>query len=305
MAVTIAGPDRSIPPALAGRATVVERIVAHSGDERVDLLAVDPATFAAGAGVTRGQADLVAALGRSTAGGRVPAIVVGDLPDDDLRLVYDLVLPIETVAAPARFPTMRRGSPLVVVRQDALAPEVASGAVVLGRGDPVEVEAALRDAGRVVTGVASPGEIISATSFAAVRWAYNALRALGVLVIVVLIGVELATASARAPLRRVAEVLTTAMGLSRRRAFVAVALEHGAPLALGAGVGVLAARLVARVAVPSLDSARTIPPVATSVVPLSAVTAVAVVGLGAVVVATVVSRRVASHAKPVEVLRGG
>ncbi len=274
----------------------------------MNVLAVDPETFAVGSGATTAQADLVDRLGAPDPSGRVPAIVVGELPSTELALIGDLSLLVDPVARPSQFPTLKRGSTLVVVRSDALparAAGFATARVVLARGDPEAVVAALSTDGRIVTNVTTPGEVISATSFAAVGWAYGALRALGALVVVVLVGVQLTTASARAPRRRVAEVLTAAFGLGRGRAFLAVALEHGAPLAVGAAAGLASARAIALVAVPRIDSARSIPPTATTVTPTSVLLAVALLGIAAVAVATFASRRLATRARPVEVLRGG
>jgi hypothetical protein len=200
---------------------------------------------------------------------------------------------------------VKRGSTLVVVRRDSLPPGLGTATVVLAHGDPVEVEAALRQAGRIPTGVTSAGEVVSATSFAAVRWAYDALRAFGALVVVVLLGIELSAAAARAPLRRLAEVLTAAMGLGSRRALAASVFEHALPLALGALVGLAVARVVAFVAVPRLDSARTIPPTASTLVPGSAVLTVVMVGVATIAIVSVASRRWARRANPAEVLRGG
>jgi hypothetical protein len=290
---------------MQGRATLAGQIGVRAGSQNVDLLVVDPATFADGADLTAAQVGLLDDLVPTGAGEPAAALVVGPLPEPVLRLANDRTLAITPVATPAVFPTLKRAATLVVVRRDAVPPELGLAGLVLAHGDPEAVETALRADGRLVTGVTSPDEVVSAVSYSAVRWAYGTLQAFGGLVVVVLVGVELSVAAARAPLRRLAEVLTAAMGLGRRRALAAVVLEHGAPLAVGAGVGVAVARAVASIAVPHLDSARTIPPGAVALVPASAVVAVLAVGTAAVALAATTSRLTARRARPVEVLRGG
>ena len=82
-----------------------------------------------------------------------------------------------------------------------------------------------------------------------------------------------------------------------------VLVEEG--IARVGALPVLEEEVLAPVAVPRIDSARSIPPPATTVPPTAVLLAVALLGIAAVAAATFASRRLATRARSVEVLRGG
>jgi hypothetical protein len=304
--VAIAGGDRSLPESLAGVATVVHEVRASSGGRRVVVALIDPTTFGDGAALDEGDRALVERLaGASTpADGAVPAIVVGPLPGSTVDLGQTGELDVEVLARPSTFPTSRSSSTLVVVDAADVA-DARTAAVVLSSLPADRLQAELVAAGRRVTGVVSVDAVITGTSIAAVDWAYAGLRALGAVVVAVLLGVQVARSAARIRQRQLAEVFTHAMGLSRRRAALAEAIEQGVPVGLGLAVGLLVALAVASAAIADLDSARILPPRSALVTPwptLAAVVAVAVAALVAVVVA---GRRQARRSQAAVVLRAG
>lgn len=314
-AATLAGQDRMLPSSLDGLATLTVERQAESGDQRAVMLGIDPATFADGAAVGVSEQRLVDRLAAASAaagiggdgdsgdsGEPVPAIVVGRLPSAEVTFGSRGAIVVDPIAHPATFPTARSTTTLIVVDAAALADATATTIVLSGL--PVaELEALLRDDGQRITGVNAVEELVLGTSRAAVRWAYAALRALGAVVVAVLVGVQLARSAARARQRRLAEVFTAAMGLGRRRAALAEVIEQGLPVVTGLAAGLVVALLTAEVAVPDLDSARGLPPRASLVVPVTTVVLVTVVALVALAVVVAGARRQARRARAAVVLR--
>jgi hypothetical protein len=308
-AANIAGTDRTLPASLEGRATVVHEARASSGSRRVVVAGIDPATFADGAALDAGERRLVDALARAAAepradGGAVPAIVVGPLPETAVAFGRGDVLEVEVIGRPDTFPTSRSSSTLVVVDVVALD-RARTTASVLSAEPAAELEAELVAAGRRVTGVISVGEVVTGTSIAAVDWAYAGLRALGAVVVAVLLGVQVARSAARVRQRQLAEVFTGAMGLSRRRAAVAEAIEQGVPVGLGLAVGLVVALVVASAAIADLDSARILPPRSSLVTPWPTLAVVVTVALAALLAVVAGGRRQARRSRAAVVLRAG
>jgi hypothetical protein len=306
-AVMIAGSDRTVPASLQGRATVVHELRGESGGRRVVVAGIDPDTFADGAVLQGGDRRLLAALadaGAGAGGGAVPAVVVGPLPGGSVTFRWGDELEVDVVGRPATFPTSRSSSSLVVVDVAALD-EARTRASVLATMPVEELQAELTEAGRRVTGVVSVDQVVSGTSVAAVDWAYAGLRALGAVVVAVLLGVQVARSAARVRQRQLAEIFTDAMGLSRRRAAVAETLEQGAPVGIGLAVGLLVAFVVASAAIADLDSARFLPPRSSVVTPWSTLVVVVAVALTALVAVVAGARRQARRARAAVVLRAG
>jgi hypothetical protein len=309
-AAGIAGSDRTLPASLQGRATVVHEVRGESGGQRVVVAGIDPDTFDDGAVLQDGDRQLVAALagagtGAAGSGGAaVPAIVVGPLPGDSVTFRGGDELEVDVVGRAATFPTSRSSSTLVVVDVAALD-EARTRASVLANVPAAELQAELTSAGRRVTGVVSVDQVVSGTSVAAVDWAYAGLRALGAVVVAVLLGVQVARSASRVRQRRLAEIFTDAMGLSRRRAAVAEALEQGVPVGVGLAVGLLVAFVVASAAIADLDSARFLPPRSSVVTPWSTLLVVVAVALTALVAVVAAARRQARRARAAVVLRAG
>jgi putative ABC transport system permease protein len=299
-AASIAGRDRTLPPSLAGRATVTYEEKGQSGSQRVVVLGIDPATFTDGAIVSAADLRLVAQLAGAPRGS---AIVVGPLPKTTIEPDHGGAVTVDPIARASTFPTSRTSSTLVVV-DATLLDGARTTADVLARMPGDELESALRSAGRRVTGVVTVDATVTGTSRAAVRWAYAALRVLGAVVVAVLLGVLLARRAARARQRELAEVFTAAMGLNRRRALVAELIEQGLPLVTGLAVGIVVALLAAHQAVPDLDSARILPPRASLIVPGASLAVVVVVAAVTLALVVVTARRQARRARAGVVLRG-
>jgi hypothetical protein len=307
----VAGSDRSLPESLDGRATVLHEARATSEGRRVIVAGITPSTFADGTTLDGEQQRLVDELGaRGVPEGEdepVPAIVVGPLPGGAVTLdAGDAALALDVIGRPDTFPTSRLSSTLVVVDLAALeAADARTRALVLSDVDAATLESALLDAGRRVTGTVSVDEVITGTSIAAVDWAYAGLRALGVVVVAVLLGVQLARSAAKLRQRQLGEVFTASMGLTERQAVAAEAVEQGAPLGLGVVVGLVVAWAVASIAIADLDSARILPPRSSLVTPWTTLLAVVAVAALAFVLVVVGGRRQARRSRAAVVLRAG
>jgi hypothetical protein len=239
-------------PNVGGRLTKVFRppdtVLDGPDPQPVRVLAVDPATFAAAAYWQPAFAgpslpELLRRLPRP-AGGRLPALVVGAVPDDATILVAfnatHVRLPLTVRGRASSFPGMAAG-PLVVVSEPALraawpdALRFATETIWL-RGPTQPTLTELGAAGlqaRYITTVAS---VSAVPSLEAVLETLDILRALGILgAALALIGLAVYV-DVRSRRRRLAAVLTRRMGLRPATEWLSNWLE----LAAAAGLGVVA-----------------------------------------------------------------
>jgi hypothetical protein len=235
----------------------------------VDVLAVDPATFAAvayqPAGLDVPVADLLGEL-TATPDGAATAIVVeegvggSDGSRGSALRVEGIDLPIELVARVPTFPGATGERPLVVVsRDDLLDPDDTATWLriayatdpelwLAGEVDSEVARSALQTAGLDLERVVSAGDLIDDPATAPLTWTFTFLRAQAA----VLATVGLLSLVAHHVARRRAQALATAfarrMGLGRGARLMADAVELalllGATVGLGIGSGLAAARVV-------------------------------------------------------------
>jgi putative ABC transport system permease protein len=268
--------DRAPPGATAGlQATVVRRFEQATlplGDQPVTMIAVDPATFRAGAfwDDSFAEASLEAMLRRleRPRPGRLGAILAGPGVAADARSVEigPTRLPLEVVATAAAFPGMTSADRSLLVvsapRLDAVAGRMHSGwrTEIWARDDPATALAALRRVGLAPETVTTAAGVMRTPAFLAVSWTFRLLSALGALAgTVALVGLVL-YAQARQRDRVVAYALTRRMGLSRGAHRRSVLWELAGlllfALVLGAGLAVVASLAVYR----RLDPLPELPP---------------------------------------------
>ncbi|HEX6499919.1 MAG TPA: FtsX-like permease family protein [Micromonosporaceae bacterium] len=298
-----------VPPALAGRATMVVRIDGLLvGGYRTDVLAVDPATFAQGAywddripgpSLSSLAADL-------TAGDPPTMIATAPVPDGSTVIDWTSghsgayqVKQVDTLAA-------RQGNyPVALVDRASLPDELLryGHPQMWVRGDPVASAAALAAAKIHVYRVERADEFYNGTVYEPVTYTFEYIVALSVLTgLIAVVGLLLYLES-RTPAHRRAYVLLRRMGLAARQHRSALVTELAVPLTVGLVAGLaLTAGLVAALArefTVDPDS----PPGTLVAVPTTTVSvliaAVAVVAIGA---ASLAQYRV-SRANPSEVLR--
>jgi hypothetical protein len=283
----------------------------------VDVVAIDPATFERGAEWDRAFSpsppvallhDLDAPAGR-----RTPVIVAGQAggPATAGLVVQGHPVAVRIVDRVRAWPGMVvPGRPLVVVARDAIfraappLPRLRSTASELWeRGNPAVLRSRLERAGTATDGAVTLEDVGRRPDLLALTWSIQLLMALGLTAAVVAVAAIVLYLQARQESRALAFALGGRMGLSDRAHRRALTLELGFMLGIaaiaGSGPAIVAALLVRsrlRV-VPSLPG-----PTVFSLPWLL----LAVVGVGAVVVASAggrLAQRRARRTKVAEVLR--
>jgi putative ABC transport system permease protein len=284
----------------------------------VDLLAVDPSTFAAavhwdaawsgeplGVLLDRLDAD-------PPAPGRVPALLAGPaVPAFNAVELGTADVPVAMVGRAAAFPGMSRADrPLLVVSAERLSRWAAAlgvgrtgGHEVWTREDPAAVVAALREAGTVPEATRTASTVMRTPTFLAVSWTFGMLQALGALAgLVALVGLVLYV-QARQRGRLVAYALARRMGLSRGAHLRSVAMELAAMLLFSFALGMALALVTASLVYRRLDPMPELPPGLHLVLP-GAVLGLTLLGVAVAAVAgALLVQRGADRANVAEVMR--
>jgi putative ABC transport system permease protein len=311
-------------------ATRVQRLsdAALAPDEvPVDLLAVDPATFAAAVHWDASWADrpLGVLLDRLDAGaagmGRLPALLAGPAaPGSNAVEIGSARLPLTVVGHTAAFPGMSRADRSLLVVSTASLERAARGAStvaidaegevrarteheVWAREDPAAVLAVLRGAGTVPGAVRTAGTVMRTPAFLTVSWTFSMLQALGILAgLVALIGLVLYV-QARQRGRLVAYALARRMGLTRGAHLRSVALELAAMLLFSFALGTVLAVVTSSLVYRRLDPMPDIPPALQLRLP-AAVLGLTLAGVGlAALAGALLVQRGADRANVAEVMR--
>lgn len=314
--VTLVRPVGTLPPALrTGTTTVVATDADVAGAGHVDVLGIDPTTFAsAAAWDTRlggPLAPLVRRLDVPAGGGPVPAIVVGDLPSGfTLPLAASggqtVRLPVHVVARPHAFP-QQHGDALVVVPQARL-PRGArdlSATELWVRDWDAGKQAALAAAGVQIRFVTTVADVSRAPDLAAVTWTYGFFESLGALTGVIAIGGLLLYLATRQRSRALGYGLTRRMGLRRPAHALSVLLEVGAGLLAGYAVGTALGTLGVQVVYAHLDPEQELPPGPLLHLPLAAYAALAAATLLVALGATALAQHTADRTRTADLLRLG
>jgi putative ABC transport system permease protein len=302
---------RPLPAALSANGTVVVRAEGHSGEQSVDVLGVDPVTFAR-AVHWRDDAgpplrDLLATLDApSAASGAMPAVVVGGaLPDPHLVSVDVSATDVRAAATARWFPGFRNGAVLVVVdRERLLASGLRFATEIWLRDPPPDARGQLTAAGITARSPLDLALVFDVTSFVTVRWAYATLSVLAVLIGVVVLLTQLLVLDARRQSRAAAHVLTSRMGFGRGAEAIGLAAEVAPPLVVGATIGIGIGWLVARLSVARLDSLRQLQPPARLAVAAGSVAPMLLAVVGAIGVLVLVGLLMSVRTRPMEVMRG-
>jgi putative ABC transport system permease protein len=304
-----------VPDALGGRATVVlsGKDLDYAG-EAVDVLGVDPASFAAAAFWDPSFSaeplhDLLARL-EGPDHGAVPALLVGEPAPPSGRLSLKrrpaVGVDVESVGSVAVWPGMRASRPLLVVDQDRLGPlgERVSVEVWARDVDEAELRQALGSSGLAVFYVVSLDRFADTSSFLPTVWTFGFVRVLGAVVgVLALVGL-VAYAEARQRARAVAYVMARRMGLTAGGHRRALLVELGVLASVATMVGVAAGWWAVRVVNGLLDAQAERPPAALLRVPWPTLVVLVAAAVLAVVVVAVLAQRTAGRADPAEVLRG-
>lgn len=230
------------------------------GDQEVDILAIDPDSFADAAYWDAEFSDeslesLMGALRKGSAGG-LAAVVAGEAPDADVLTVSSYDIPIGFEGRAGRFPGMVGGRPTVVVSAEDLADQIdaAGGSLegIAGRqlqvwsdGSQVGLEEALEADGQPAFAFLTADELRDTPSYLSLTWTFGLMKALGLLIgLVALLG-TLLYLQTRQRERQVSYALSRRMGLRRSSHRAAVGMELSAMLAVAATTGATLAFIAA------------------------------------------------------------
>lgn len=315
--VAVPFPARNDVPTIASPVTVVGRLTDASvvpGNQAVDVLVIDPSTFAAAAFwdpsfSASPLAELMAKLSRP--GIRMPAVAAGlDVSGEAALRVSGTNVALSITDHATAFPGMRPGRAMVIVSRSGLASAAAAAATqsdqartVWAKGSPPAVLESLRRAGFPVAGAQTARALQRTPGFLAVSWTFAFLEALGIVAgSVALIGLVLYLQS-RQQAREIAYALSRRMGLSKGTHRRSVALELAGMLFGAFVIGTVLAAAATRLIYRKLDLLPSMPPAPLYRIPLAVLGEIAVVvALTAVVGAFAVQRR-AQRANVAEVLR--
>jgi putative ABC transport system permease protein len=304
-----------LPPALAGRATLVGlHRDARLDNEPVTVLAIDPKTFEHAAFWDDTFADQ--SLGRlldrlRPTSGVVPAIMVGIDADGPTALSVGqgagIDLRVENIAHVRAFPGMRGSRPTIY-----LAASVLAGDRVLGgeaeawiTGDHDQALDVLQRAGIPAKETRRVTDVVDGSSFVTVSWTFGFMRSLGVAAGLLAVGGVVVHLDARRRERVLGHAFLRRMGLRARQHRWALLVELVASVLVGCWIGVAAALAAAGLAHGRMDPVPAFAPEPLFRISIPAVLASVVGALLVVVLAAVVAQHRAEADDPVEVLRAG
>jgi putative ABC transport system permease protein len=313
--LTVARIDRNAATAAVG--TVVDRyngsVATDEGRRDVQVLAIDPATFARSAFWDDSFADdslddLVAQLSGGEVDGRLPVVAAG-LPEGDPGLQLGAQeVPAQVVATARVLPGRRSADPVVLVAADRL-PEISRNAHAdrvselwtdVSRARAVRVATA---AGATGPRVVEPDDVFTTANFLGITWTFGYLSALAVFVGVIAVGGLLLYLEARSRTRVSGYVMARRLGLSKAAHLRSLVVELGGVAVAGLVLGACLASVAVSVVYRRLDVDLLRPPTPLLDVPWLAVAATAVVALAVAVLASFYAQRAADRADPASVLR--
>lgn len=237
---------------------------------------------------------LLPRLGRAAVAKSVlPVIASQSLPNVDAIFYLGVRIPIEVVGR-APFPGMIAGSPAVLVSRAALRrvaaphgitdPPEGAGGLIWARGDPAQIEPALRASNIRPSFLTTFSLIRGDPSVRAGRRSYAYLRAIGGGAVVLALVALLLYLQARQRGQIVASALLRRMGLRAGADTAAIGLEAASIVVLAFAVGLAVAALAARVVVPHVDPLPQYAPATSLVVPWLVLLAVGAVAAAVAVV---------------------
>ena len=287
------------------------------GDERVNIIAVDPATFEAGAFwdpsfAGRSLEDLLASL--ASDGPRLPVILAGTTaPDQATVEARALDIPVSVVDSVSAWPGMKPNEPSMIVdaaTMSRIAQDLGSLSTdpfavdeLWAKGEPETVFDAMSEARLLVEDSRTASEVREAPSLRSLSWTFGFLQALGLLTgLIALVGLVLYLQS-RQSAREVSYALARRMGLTRSSHRAAVAAELVAMLASSAVIGGAAALVAARLVSGEIDPLPGLPPGSLFRIPLPVLVAAPVVLLLVAAIGAWSVQRRADRMNVAEVMR--
>ena len=292
------GSEREAPESFPLPITKVTRLPegAHLDGAAVDLLAIDPRTFASTAHWRDRYAnepleEIVAALA-APEGDRLPIAVVGGAEAASTLTVDDASIPIVVVARPRAFPGSSSRVRRVIVNARSLARAASPAGIrspLVGpsafaelwvRGDADEASAALLASPARAYPVATTKELQRDPSVTAFTRTFAFLRAIGLAAALLTAVAAVLYLQTRQRGRTLAVAFARRMGLSRQAHRLAVAIELGALLLSALVLGALFALASAQLVLTRIEPIASLTPVPLFALPAREL-AVSVLAVGA------------------------
>lgn len=254
-----------VPPSLASDSTEV--LVSPNGlldGQAVDVVAVDPKTFARGGFWNKafgGQSlqTLLNELQSAKESQSIPAIVAGGSGlSGSLTLrgygQFSRPIGIDVLSYVSVFAGQNSQDPLVVTTLSGIKRfDVANEEQIWSTAPDQKVLSDLQRAGDTAAILVSVGDVLDQTTFQAITWTFAYLQALGILSGAVIVGGLLLFVSTRARQRALAYVLSRRMGLRRITHWLSLVLEIGVMIAPGAVIGGVVGWIAVVLAEPHLN----------------------------------------------------
>ena len=304
-----------VPSSLRATTTEVVRLPdASVGNEVVDVVGIDPATFgraafwssAYGAGSPAKAASLVSSA--PSPPGTLPAIVA----NGSLGAHPSLQVPTATGPVTVRLRvlegvpgfTLANGSDVLVVTDIRSLRGFATQPELLSRSNANTVLRAVARAGGGASVVVRADDVLDQTEFLSVSWSFSYLQALGALVGLIAVAGTFLYVETRQRRRAAGYAMVQRMGLSRRGHLAAVAVELGAPVLGGAAFGMASGVGTAALVFGSLDPLPGLPPGPVLCVPVVVLAGIAAAALVTWSTAMAWAQRGVERVSPAAVLRG-
>jgi putative ABC transport system permease protein len=282
------------------------------GGSQVDVIAVDPASFARAAAWIGPFSGPPAALRALDAGGHLPVIAVGArLPQGASLSIAGTEIPVRAVSSMPVFPGVVRGQPTVVVdreRFEKVAPDPSSSGLgptfqLWARGDPADIVPVLQQEGFDPTFFVTADAQRTSPGFLALTWTFGLLQTFGALAGILSVLGAVLYLQARQQQREVTYALAGRMGLGRREHRRSIALELGGMLAAAYVIGAVFATMAAFIVHGKVDPLPALPPGPLFRVPSPTLLVVAVVVVALAWAGAWRVQRRADHANVGELLR--
>jgi putative ABC transport system permease protein len=307
----------SMPESLKDHATLVDRVdEIDLGGISVDVLGVDPSTFAKGAYWNsrfsrHSLQDLLDRLRAKPGDSVIPVLMSGSSRSDRERpmVVPGLNSAPDTMTVSVRgtadhFPGENHGRPLVLVDSKVLAAHTDAVFHQLWmRGDALTSSKLLAASKAPVVFVQRAAEVLDSSSYLPVSYAFSLLRALALLTGAIGAGGLLLYLETRTRARRVAYALARRMGLSKAAHLKSLVIEVGGLLVAGLVIGSALAIAATVAAYGRLDLDPYVPPGPLFVVPAVPILLVVLGTLLLGGLAALAAQRSADRSSPAEVLR--
>lgn len=305
---------RELPPGVPGASEVWVRNEMEYGGQPVDLIAVDPATFAAvafwdDAFDERSLPDLLGELDAGVADGAVRVIAVGDVPATGEITNPNLAgdpFPAQVVERVDAFPGAHLKNPtLIMSRAAAQAGPINFRHFVWAKGTFAYWRLHLQEIGAAPLLGISRQDAVDSSVLKFAAWSFDFVKALGVFVGALVTAALVLHLAVRQRQQALGFAFLRRMGLSHRRHWWALVFEVGAMMLTIFLLGSALALLCVRIVSPHVDPLPILLPTPLMVVPWGAIAVTGLIAAAVVFVGSAAAQWSGARVDVAEVLRDG